>query len=178
MIFTPGRSVIPVISLFFILTGLSAWYGCSLKPLLFPGPSKPKQAVPVTYHLGWWSNQNELQVDSFGVSVIESKLNVLNTKSLIAYRIKGHLTYTGHWKPYIKEVQISERFLTDTIHKAEAEIRITPLVNTKEDNSVNGGVETFDFTNEYVVSTFHWGDNKIRFRCMNHETVLELHQKK
>jgi hypothetical protein len=169
-------------SLVFILIALLSsvlFVQCGFHNILSHGPPKPKLEVPVTYTLGWWGNQDKLVVDSFSVQIIESKLSLFNTQSLIAYTIRGHLNYQGEWKPYIKEVQISESFLprehSDVI---AAEIHLTPVVSVQVDKSKQGGIEYFNFTNQHLVHSFHWGENKVKFVCGKFERSIELFQKK
>jgi hypothetical protein len=172
------------ISVLSLLVGSFLFFSCALKPILFAGPHKARTQVPITYRLGWWTDQGELHVDSFIVAVVDSKLSLFNSKSLISYRIKGHLDYKGSWKPYIKEVHMSERFLrVDTLNNADlnkpgSEILITPVVFTKQDNTANGGSIPFDFTNEYTVTSYHWGVNRVKVKCGQMEETIELFQKK
>jgi hypothetical protein len=152
---------------------------CNVKMFLHASTRKAKHEVPVTYELGWWSNQNDLHIDSFSVSLLDSNLNMFNSKSLISYTVKGHLTYIGSWKPFIKKVHLSERFLTkDKRDTTDAEIIITPIVDTKQDNTKNGGTVPFAFTNQLLQNSFHWGSNKILFRCGAFQQMIEVWQKK
>jgi len=58
---------------------------------LSAGPGYPKIEIPVTYNISWWSNQKELNIDSLKIDIIESRLSLFNSKSLIAYKVFGHL---------------------------------------------------------------------------------------
>ena len=130
-------------------------------------PRNPK--VEITHSIGWWSKQEALNVDTFEIKIIDSKLNLFNSKSLINYRIKGNLSYKKGWRPYIKEIHLSERFLNqsnDSINNPDAMIEITPVISAKDDESYNGEKIEFDITNEKKMNSFHWGNNRIRFKCL------------
>jgi hypothetical protein len=152
---------------------------CWVSKILSPGPRKARHEIPVTFNVGWWPEQGELQIDSFSVKIVESHLSMFNAKSLISYTVTGTLTYKGGWKPYIKEVQVSERVISsDTLNKSEVEILLTPIVGEKEDKSGQGGIENFAFTNEHILNSIHWGANKVNFRCGRFNQSIILNQAK
>ena len=43
-------------------------------------PRRPKLEIPVTYNISWWSNPKALTIDSLKIDIIESKLNLFNSK--------------------------------------------------------------------------------------------------
>jgi len=141
-------------------------------------PSQPSIQIPITYNLGWWTDQKALTIDSLNVQIVESKLNLFNNKSLISYRIAGRLTFKGHWQPIINEVHISERINMDSTLPFDRTIEITPVVVDKETKKVNSGVDKFEFVNEHTINSNHWGLNKIKFICGQKEQIIELHQVK
>ena len=144
-------------------------------------PRNPKVEITETHSIGWWSKQEALSVDTFEVKIIDSKLNLFNSKSLINYRIKGNLSYKKGWRPYIKEIHLSERFLThsnDSINNPDAIIEITPVVGAEDDESYNGEKIGFDITNEKKMNSFHWGNNRIRFKCLQEINDIMLSQRK
>ena len=53
------------------------------KGILSNEPRKPKIEIPVTYNIGWWSYQDDLIIDSLKVEIVESELNLFNSKSLL-----------------------------------------------------------------------------------------------
>ena len=61
------------------------------KGILSNEPRKPKIEIPVTYTISWWSYQNDLVIDSLKIKIIESKLNLFNSKSLISYSVYGKM---------------------------------------------------------------------------------------
>ena len=139
-------------------------------------PRKPKLEIPVTYNIGWWSDQKALTVDSLKIDIIESRLSLFNSKSLISYKVIGKLEYKGYWKPIIEEVHISERINHDTILHCDRIIEITPIVSEKENKKVKGGTGKFEFKNEHIINSNHWGVNRIKFICCQKEQIIELKQ--
>jgi len=150
----------------------------STNALLSFEPRKPILEIPVTYNIGWWSDQKALNIDSLQVDTIESRLNLFNSKSLIAYKVIGHLDYEGQWQPRIKEVHISERINLDTTLHCDRIIEITPVIEDKENKKVNGGSDKFEFKNEHIITSNHWGINRIKFICGLKEKTIKLQQVK
>jgi len=140
------------------------------------GPGNPRLEIPVTYNIGWWSDQKALSIDSLKIDIVESRLNVFNSKSLIAYKVSGHLKNKGHWQSVIKEVHISERINNDTTLHCDRIIEITPVIVDKENNKINGGTAKFEFKNEHTITSNHWGRNRIKFICGQKEKTIELFQ--
>ncbi len=168
-----------------IIVILALAYYFLLPKLLFYSlstePRNPKTEIDETHLIGWWSKQEALSVDTFEVKIIDSKLNLFNSKSLISYRIKGSLNYKKGWKPFIKEIHLSERFLThsnDSIGNPDAIIEITPVIGAKNEESYNGEKIEFDITNEKKMNSFHWGNNRIRFKCLENINDIMLSQRK
>lgn len=112
-----------------------------------------------------------MQIDSFKVELIDSRLNLFNSLSLVRYTIYGQLSESGGWRPYIDKVHVSERFIrkydrdlhpyldVDTVNIPEAIIEITPVVQVKEDKGYQGEKIPFRIANELTIDSFHWGDN-------------------
>ncbi|ENA1803020.1 hypothetical protein ABF179_002442 [Flavobacterium psychrophilum] len=154
------------------------WTDFGSKDILFQGPRKPKVEIPVTYNIGWWANQKTLTIDTLEINVIESKLNLFNSKSLISYKVAGELTYEGYWQPKIKEVHISERINLDTLINCDRIIEITPVVEVEENRKTKGGKNKFEFKNEHTIISNHWGINRIKIVCGKKEQIIELKQVK
>jgi len=148
------------------------------KGILSTEPRQPRLEIPVTYNIGWWSDQESLSIDSLRIDIIESKLNLFNSKSLISYKVGGHLTYKGHWQPQIETVHISERMNLDTILHCDRIIEITPVINDKINDNINGGSDKFEFKNEHTITSNHWGVNRIKFICGLKQQTVELRQVK
>ena len=160
---------------------------------------KAKYEVPIRYHIGWWLHQNALYIDSFEVKIVESKLNLFNSQSLISYRIKGRLIFpNNNREPYIDEIHISERIVKPDSSKVkkfdlnkntapigevhfnpEAIIEITPIVKVRENKSYQAGqVIEFDFTNEHKIESMDWGNNDLQITCGQFTYPLVLQQRK
>ena len=144
----------------------------------FPGHRKPKLQIPVTYTIAWWTNQESLIIDAFNIEIVESKLNVYISKSLISYKISGKLFHKGTWQSKIGQVHISERLNHDMHSDCDRIIEITPIVKVAEHKNVNGGTEKFEFTNEFTIASNQWGPNRIKFVCSGQEQIIELLQSK
>lgn len=177
--------------IFLLLTGAYYLiYPSVLGKILSAEPRNPKLEISETNEIGWWAYQESLKVDSFMVEFEESKLNLFNSKSLIKYTIKGKLSYKGHWKPSIKNIHVSQRFLrqynrefhpylySDTTKTPEAMIEITPVIEVTDDDNYNGEEIEFEFTNELKLESFHWGNNWVRFQCADKSQDLILKQRK
>jgi len=148
------------------------------KAILSAEPRKPILEIPVTYNIGWWSDQKALNIDSLQVDIVESRLSLFNSKSLIAYKVIGHLDYEGQWQPRIKEIHISERINRDSTLQCDRIIEITPVIENKENKKVNGGSDKFEFKNEHIITSNHWGINRIKFICGLKEKTIKLQQVK
>lgn len=161
-----------------------------IERILSTEPRNPKLEIAETGEIGWWAYQESLQVDSFAVEFVESRLNLFNDKSLIKYTLRGKLSYDKHWRPVIKNVHVSQRFLrkydrtlhpyldSDTTNMPEAMIEITPVIKVIEDEHYNGEELDFEFTNELKLESFHWGNNWVRFQCLDKQKDLILEQRK
>ncbi|TGD59481.1 hypothetical protein [Flavobacterium humi] len=154
------------------------WTDFGTKRILFQGPRKPKVEVPITYTIGWWANQKALTIDTLEIKVIESELNLFNSKSLISYNVAGQLICERHWQPKIKEIHISERINLDTLLHCDRIIEITPVIEVGENRKAKGSKSNFSFKNEHTIISNHWGINRIKFVCGNKEQIIELLQRK
>jgi len=158
--------------------------------ILSAEPRSPKLEISETNEIGWWAYQKSLKVDSFSVEFVESKLNLFNSKSLIKYTVKGKLANDGQWKPSIKNIHISQRFIrqydkelhpyldSDTTNIPEAIIEITPVIEVTNDENYRGEIIEFEFTNELKLESFHWGNSWVRFQCADKWKDLILKQRK
>lgn len=158
--------------------------------------SKPNTEVPINYQIGWWANQHLLQIDAFEVTIIKSELNLMNSHSLLSYTIQGKLKVEGSHLPYIKQIHHSEKMLT--VHKdgpfaperlqgkvADAEIQLVPIVTlkphkktAKQPASQIPQWSPFSLSNQFRVSSLHWGENIFRFVCGSFEEEIVLWQRK
>ena len=139
-------------------------------------PRNPRLEIPVTYNIGWWSDQKALSIDSLKIDIVESQLSLFNSKSLVEYKVFGHLKYEGQWQPIIKEVHISERINLDTTLHCERIIEITPVIMNKENSKVHVATNKFEFKNEHTITSNQWGINRIKFICGQMEETIEIQQ--
>jgi hypothetical protein len=139
-------------------------------------PRKPKVKVPIRYCIGWWSDQDTMKIDSFTITIIESNLTLFNSKSLISYTLKGHLTGAPASRPYIKEIQHCEKVIQ--ANTMSAVIDLTPVVKLTKDKNYCGDLIQFEFTNEHIVQSMHWGPNSIMITCGGITREIILLQKK
>ncbi len=107
------------------------------------------------------------------IDIVESRLNLFNSKSLISYKVIGHLENKDY---FIKEVHISERINLDTTLNCDRVIEITPVIKDQESARVNSETDKFEFKNEHIINSNHWGINRIKFICGLKEQTIELHQ--
>lgn len=167
-----------IITLFLCIGLYILTFGSGSKSILSHQPGKPKLEIPVTYTIEWWPEQNKMTVESFDIDIIESNLNLLNSKSLIAYKVSGILKSVGQWKSFIYKVHISERFNSDTTKPYERVIEITPVVSAKKMENTTDSTDPFEFKNEHIVFSSQWGVNRIKFVCGSKEQIIELRQRK
>lgn len=140
-----------------------------------------KSEVPVTFSIGWWAYQEGLSIDDFQVEIVENRTNLFNSKSIISYQISGNIKYKGIWQPKIAEVHISERLNRDTADGYSRIIELTPVVIVEKNLNNKGEeekIQPFSFTNEYIINSLHWGENKIKLVCGEKEQMLALWQRK
>ena len=147
------------------------------KGILSNEPRKPKIEIPVTYNIGWWSYQDDLTIDSLKIEVIESKLNLFNSKSLISYSVYGKMKFdNGHWEPNIEKIHLSERIEKDSLKNRI--IEITPIISVTEKDNQKSGIKKFKFKNEHTIISNGWGNNTIKFISGNKEQIIKLQQRK
>jgi len=147
------------------------------KGILSNEPRKPKIEIPTTYNIGWWSYQEDLIIDSLKVEIIESNLNLFNSKSLISYSVYGKIKFNdGHWEPNIENVHLSERIEKDSLKSRI--IEITPIITVTEKDNQKSGAKKFNFKNEHTIISNGWGNNTIKFICGNKEQIIRIQQRK
>jgi hypothetical protein len=129
--------------------------------ILYTGPREPKNQVETTFEIGWWSNQDGLTVDNLEIEIIDSRLNLFNSKSLVSYTVSGTMTGSKNWEPYLKKIHISERFVNTDSTSRVGLIELTPLIGVKENDSYVDNKIPFKATNELMMESFHWGNNSV-----------------
>lgn len=135
--------------------------------LASPRLLKPNSDVPVTFGIGWQTAQSDLHVDNFTIEVVHAPLNLFNNEALVRFHIYGNLTSSNlHWKPYIQEVNISERLIRNDGYELVGDILITPIVvedyitkNHVFNTNQTSYSDLFDIKVEKKISTYKWGCN-------------------
>lgn len=160
-----------------VAIGLFLYWDKLISTLLYSGPPEPKNQTEITYNIGWWSYQDGLTINKFEITIVDSHLNLFNSRSLISYTIEGKMTNKKNWEPYLKKIHVSERFESDSTMRIGI-IEITPIIGVKERDDYNGEQIDFKTTNELLIESFHWGNNKLVFKCGEFQKELELKQSK
>lgn len=145
-----------------------------------PTVRKPVSDVPFTYQIGWWPYQEYLEVTSLDTKVIDSRLNLFNSKSLISISFHGKMKNQDNgWKPFISSVHISEKVIKrGNFANSEAEIQVTPIIETKKDKSYSGENIEFTINQELILHSMGWGKNTFYVTSQNHEETIEVQQSK
>ncbi|MGD9006838.1 MAG: hypothetical protein PVG41_02895 [Desulfobacteraceae bacterium] len=141
------------------------------------GPRWPRSDVKVINKTGWWPYQNEMQIESFNVEVVEAPLNLFNNEALIAIKITGSIKNDKKWMPYIDMVQISENFIPDD-RSLTKEYTVVPVVAVENDDDYLGENILFNTKIEYIIKTNQWGQNIVYFKCRDIRKEIVLHQRK
>jgi hypothetical protein len=137
----------------------------------------PKSTVEITHSLGWWAYQRFLGVDSIQTEIIQSRLNLFNSHTLVAWTVRGTLRNPdGLWKPRIEKVHLTERYID---YHPEArisfgEIALTPIVAVTQDSLYHGEPITFSFHVEDVLQSGTWGVNTYCVRCDAGQTLFSF----
>lgn len=145
-----------------------------------PDLPNPKSDVPIEYKIGWWSNQKGLSVQTLETNVIFDQLNLFNSTALVEYRIQGTITNTQKWRPYIRAVHLSERWVStpENFKIPTATIVLTPIVASKSDESYNGETIKFNIKIQDYLKSGGWGNNQYFVTSQTQESKIELHQRK
>lgn len=139
----------------------------------------PKSDVKFTSKVGWWPYQKELKITSLEVDVVDSHLNLFNSKSLIRMKIKGSMKGQNGWCPKVDKVHISERVVhAGNFENSLAEITVTPVIHVKEDKGYHSEILSFNLTQEIQTESMGWGSNTYQFYCGSKKSKLKLHQRK
>lgn len=143
-----------------------------------PYVRSPKSDVPFTYRFGWGDYQEKLEINNMEVNIIDSRLSLFNTKSLIQIIITGHMKNRENRKPYIKKAHISENLIKSSSISSEREIKITPILKTKQDKFYKGELLPFCITQELIIHSMNWGENLLHIHCGNIKKTPLLSQMK
>ncbi|WP_444942371.1 hypothetical protein ACJJI3_10375 [Microbulbifer sp. ZKSA004] len=158
---------------------LAATYWFLIKTLE-PKIPEPKSDVPITYKIGWWGYQDDLVIDVLETKEIYSNLYLFNSKAVIEYRLKGTIKNKPMWKPYIKSVFLSERWLgnPENFKGNAGEVILTPVVGVKEDQAYTGERVSFDLKVQDYLQAGGWGTNTYLVKAQDKEQKIVLQQSK
>ncbi len=140
-----------------------------------------KSDVPVIYSLGWWAYQDCLKIESIRTEIVQSRLGLFNSHSLVSWTIRGSVSYPkGYWKPFVQKVHLSEKYNKYDPHNriSEGDITITPIVGVIEDSTYRSEELPFKVRIEEVLQSGSWGENKYVIHCGNIIDTLKLIQYK
>lgn len=128
----------------------------------------PKSDVPFVHSIPWWTYQDGLSVTRLEANILDSKLNMMNFKSLVEVVIEGDIHGTKGWRPHVERAHIFERVVRgvsvmDASTEWAAEIGITPLIETEKDDSYKAEVIHFRIKQEMLLNSMGWGRNTFSF---------------
>ncbi len=151
-----------------------------LSSYISPDIPSPKSDVPITYKIGWGNNGEEFIIESIKAEVLYPHLTLTNSKALVEYTVKGSFSYKGSWKPYVKSVHVSERWIAEPQNFEDnfGEIEIVPLVGVKSDDNYDGEQISFSVTVQDYLYTGGWGTNTYTVRSQDKVDTIILHQRK
>jgi hypothetical protein len=160
------------------VTALLAFY--ILVKSVGPNIPKPVSDVPIEYKIGWWSAQEGLVIEKLETVVIFDELNLFNSKALVEYSISGHITYKNGWRPNIKSVYLSERWLSPAkdVKTPIGDIQIIPIVELNSDANYMGEKVNFSIKVQDYLSAGDWGNNIFKVTSLSQQNVIELNQEK
>ena len=160
-------------------------------------PLKAKCEVPETDRLGWWSYQKELEILKFEAHLASTALNLIRNQTLLHYSMTVRFKGSKEWRPRVGAIHCSEDFLSfnpDNVpfpegfqgladeqeppETPEARLKLTPIIKVTHDPTYQGESLQCTFTNERVISAFHYGQNSIRIVAGPHHQDIVFYQRK
>ncbi len=117
-----------IILLATIAFGTLWWYTSPKIPRL-------KSDVPIEYRIGWWAYQEAVKLDELDSNIVFGNLSLFNSTSIVEFKLKGTLIYKNSWRPYIKSVHITERWVSTSKQYRVGNIFITPIIAVKNDDT-------------------------------------------
>ncbi|MCC7145134.1 MAG: hypothetical protein IT443_01670 [Phycisphaeraceae bacterium] len=145
---------------------------------LGPHIRSPKNSVPFVREIGWWPYQEDLHVQKIEVQVLDSRLSLLNSRTLVAILITGEVKNLEGRRPVIAKMHRSEKVIRSTKGSSEAEISLTPIVEIKEDKLYDGRVLPFVLRQELILNSMSWGENVFGFSCGDAQQSVTVVQDK
>lgn len=151
-------------------------------PKLFglgPVVRQPQSDLPFVFQIGWWPNQQKVRITALDVEILDSRLNLMNSKSLVQIRLYGLLKGDKNWRPVVKLVHMSQHLIDNhEFSDHAANIVITPIVETYDDNAYLGEEIEFAIKQELILNSLGWGKNTYVIESQNITQSIELQQKK
>ena len=144
-----------------------------------PKIPSPKSDVPIEYKIAWWAYQEAVLLDSLDAKVTFDGLNLFNGTAVVEYRLKGNVSYKSSWRPYIKAVNISERWegVNENSDRLGS-IVVTPIVAVENDEGYSGESIDFDIVVQDYLDSGGWGANIYQIQSLNKKVEIELVQRK
>ena len=140
---------------------------------------RPRSDVPIEYKIGWWPHQHVINLNGLETRIIFDRLTLLNSTSVVEYRLTGKLTYREQQRPYIKSVHISERWERVDMEQGNvAAITVTPVVAIREDKSYSGEPVEFDLAVQDYLQSGGWGENHYQVSSFGRHAEIVLWQRK
>jgi hypothetical protein len=143
---------------------------------LGPHVQKPRSDVPVIANIGAWPYQKDLRVEDLAVTVVDAPLNLFNNQALVRFRIKGRIKCDNGWRPFIKEVQLSQRLAGAPTTRPYGDFALVPVVDVKQDPKYAGDDVQFDVKVEQLVESLDWGPNHYVVVAGDKQAEFTLHQ--
>src|SRR5437660_12930685 len=92
------RYVLALTLLTLLILGYFLWEPV-LSWLLRPSLPRPHCDVPITSEIGWWADQDGLNISDFSAQSIEPRLGLFNHRFLMRYSLKGTVKSQKGWRP-------------------------------------------------------------------------------
>ena len=145
---------------------------------LGPHVQKPQSDVPVIADIGSWPYQKDLRIDDLTVTVVDAPLNLFNNKALVRFKLKGRIAYRNGWRPFIIEVQLSQRLAGAPTTRPYGDFALMPVVGVKQDERYAGEDIEFDVKVEHLIESLDWGSNRYVVVAGDKQAEFTLHQRK
>jgi hypothetical protein len=145
---------------------------------LGPHVQKPRSDVPVIANIGSWPYQKDLRVEDLAVTVVDAPLNLFNNQALLRFQIKGRIAYRNGWRPFIQEVQLSQRLAGAETTRPYGDFVLVPVVGVKQDEKYAGENVQFDVKVEQLIERLDWGFNRYVVVAGDKEAEFTLQQRK
>lgn len=138
----------------------------------------PRSDVPMITDIGpWCSSASDAQIDDLQITVVDARLNLFNETALVRFRLSGTLAHNG-FKPYVRSVQMSQRFKFDATSEPCGDIQLVPVIGFKEDKHYANERIPFDLKIERYIKTMDWGKNRYVVTAGNKTAEFVLFQAK